>query len=58
MKLEKEDVYLILAAIISGMRMEVSDKSNMERQYAFIAGLTTMANEVIAAIQKRRVEYE
>ena len=53
--LKKEDVYLILANIISSMRMEVSDKSNMERQHAFIAGLKTMANEVIDVIEVNRM---
>ena len=53
--LKKEDVYLILANIISAMRLEVSGKLDVERHYAFIAGLQTMANEVIDVIELNRM---
>ena len=53
--LKKEDVYLILGKIVSDMRVEVSDELDVERHYAFIAGLQTMANEVIDIIEANRM---
>lgn len=53
--LRKEDVYLILGKIISDMRVEISDGLDVERHYAFVAGLQTMANEVIDVIEVNRM---
>lgn len=50
MKLEKENVRIILGNILDDVEMFVPDSNEAEKQLAYICGLRDMANAVIEAI--------
>jgi hypothetical protein len=50
MKLEKENVRIILGNILDDTEMWTCDSKEAEKQLAYIAGLRDMANAVIEAI--------
>lgn len=50
MRLEKENVRIILGNFLDDMDMWTCDSKETERQLAYIAGLRDMANAVIEAI--------
>lgn len=50
MKLEKENVRIILGNILDDTEMWTCTREEAERQLAYIAGLRDMANAVIEAI--------
>lgn len=50
MRLEKENVRIILGNILDGVELWDTDAVEAEKQLAYIAGLRDMANAVIDAI--------
>ena len=50
MRLEKENVRIILGSILDDTEMWVCTKEEAEKQLAYIAGLRDMANAVMDAI--------
>lgn len=50
MKLEKENVRIILGKFLDDLVMFVPDSNEAEKQLAYIAGLRDMANAVMEAI--------
>lgn len=52
MKLNKENVRIILGNFLDDVEMFVPDGTEAEKQLAYIAGLRDMANAVMDAIQQ------
>lgn len=52
MKLNKENVRIILGNFLDDVEMFVPDGTEVEKQLAYIAGLRDMANAVMDAIQQ------
>lgn len=52
MKLNKENVRIILGNLLDDVEMFVPDGTEAEKQLAYIAGLRDMANAVMDAIQQ------
>ena len=52
MKLNKENVRIILGNFLDDVGMFVPDGTEAEKQLAYIAGLRDMANAVMGAIQQ------
>lgn len=50
MRLEKENVRIILGNFLDDVELWVADEHEAERQLAYIAGLRDMANAVMDAI--------
>lgn len=50
MKLEKENVRIVLGKFLDDVEMFVPDNNKAEKQLAYIAGLRDMANAVMEAI--------
>ena len=53
-RLEKENVRIILGKFLDDVEMFVPDGAEAEKQLAYIAGLRDMANAVIEAIDELR----
>ena len=52
MKLEKENVRIILGNFLDDVEMFVPDSNEAEKQLTYIAGLRDMANAVMEAIDE------
>lgn len=50
MKLEKENMRIVLGKFLDDVEMFVLDSNKAEKQLAYIAGLRDMANAVMEAI--------